>query len=390
LDEMIREYSKRSQTAASLQMLMKTGRGEMLGKSYKEEAYRGKMGQRLATQRILVHVASLLRKELPIRLAHRIQDLDRVPLMSDMPSVKAVKQVYVRSFRELVETPPIHTAGDEEAFAEMLAALYGKHANVLVQMARGAYELREQIRTKKIPGRVSDKIEGDFEFARMRQLHHFLDRFYLSRVGIRVLAGQYLALRQEPMEDYIGMICLKTSPRRVVKQAADDARKMCRRRYGRAPLVEISGSTDLTFPYIPTYLHYISLELLKNALRATCEHHGDGPLPPVQVIIADSVDNEDVVIKIADEGGGIRRSQLPKIWSYLYTTASPKVQQAFIADQDHGDASPIAGLGYGLPISRAYCRYFGGDMDLVSMEGFGTDAFLHLKRLGDSEEPLPV
>lgn len=114
-------------------------------------------------------------------------------------------------------------------------------------------------------------------------------------------------------------------------------------------------------------------------------------LPPVNVIIADGTSNEDVVIKITDEGGGIRRSQINKIWSYLFTTASPSIQKVLIAEgDDHSNNNPIAGLGYGLPISRSYCRYFGGDLDLVSMEGYGTDAFVHLKRIGDSEEPLPV
>lgn len=41
------------------------------------------------------------------------------------------------------------------------------------------------------------------------------------------------------------------------------------------------------------------------------------------VIIADGDDNEDVVVKIADKGGGIPRSRMEKIWSYLYTTADP-------------------------------------------------------------------
>ena len=45
--------------------------------------------------------------------------------------------------------------------------------------------------------------------------------------------------------------------------------------------------------------------------------------PPVQVIIADGENNEDVVIKISDEGGGIPRSHMPRIWSYLFTTATP-------------------------------------------------------------------
>lgn len=54
---------------------------------------------------------------------------------------------------------------------------------------------------------------------------------------------------------------------------------------------------------------------------------------------------------------------------------------------------PIAPLpcsyGYGLPISRLYARYFGGDLAIISMEGYGTDAYLHLNRLGNVQEPLP-
>ena len=45
--------------------------------------------------------------------------------------------------------------------------------------------------------------------------------------------------------------------------------------------------------------------------------------------------------------------------------------------------------GFGLPIARLYARYFGGDLQILSMEGYGTDAYLHLNRLGNSLEPLP-
>jgi hypothetical protein len=121
------------------------------------------------------------------------------------------------------------------------------------------------------------------------------------------------------------------------------------------------------------------LELLKNSMRATVDWHGvDGDFPAIKVIIADGNDNEDVVIKVSDEGGGIPRSNMKKIWSYLFTTADPAIQEGMVAlnqDVDHGIDSPLAGLGYGLPISRSYCRYFGGDLSIMSMEGHGTGVY---------------
>ena len=137
------------------------------------------------------------------------------------------------------------------------------------------------------------------------------------------------------------------------------------------------------------------LELLKNSMRATVEWHGiDADYPPIKVVIADGDENEDVVIKVSDEGGGIPRSNMKKIWSYLFTTADPSIQEGMVGtgenNVDHGIDAPLAGLGYGLPISRSYCRYFGGDLSVMSMEGYGTDAFVYLARLGDSREPLPI
>jgi len=348
-----------------------------------------------------------LRRELPIRLAHRIIDLENVPLLRDMPSVQRVKGIYIDSFIDLVHHPAIRTAYDENNFAKNLHTLYDKHSSVLVDLAKGAYELREATRNgvldpmedliSDIPTMKGGQDGGDDDdeygasFEQFRVIHAFLDRFYMSRIGIRVLAGHYLALRAPARPNHVGMICKVTSPHECVERAAGDATGMCERQYGVARAIRIEGNLDLAFPYIPTYLHYILLELLKNALRATAETHRNSMfLPPVTVVIADGTENEDVVIKIMDEGGGIPRSKLNKVWSYLYTTADPTIQANFVGDRatDHGGNAPIAGLGYGLPIARSYCRYFGGDLDLISMEGYGTDAFIHLRRLGDVQEPL--
>ena len=469
--DLVHRYSERDPTAVSLQMLIQAGKGQhgdLWGRTYHSASNkhvrstssspnlmmitsphrRLGLDSNYSTQRIQMQMADFLRKELPIRLAHRIRDLDEVPNLRHMGSVQAVKNIYIHSLMQMTSTIPatIRTNEEEQQFATLLSTLYHNHAGVLVQMAQGAYQFRTEMRQqqKKRLGKQqhqNDNSVDDCAFAQMNQCHEFLDRFYMSRIGIRFLAAQYLTLRNANMQrqqqalslsspsvslqsssskksstsssNYIGMICQETSPSQCVRQAATDASMMCRRMYGQSPHVEVTGQLDLTFPYIPTYLHYIVLELLKNALRATMETHmnhtNTASLPPVHVTIADGMTNEDVVIKIADCGGGIPRSQMDSIWSYLFTTADPKIQELFVGQglnsnnntttttttlNNNGPAhtyeAPLAGLGYGLPISRSYCRYFGGDLDIISMEGYGTDTFVYLKRLGDSKEPVPI
>lgn len=404
----IERYARMPQTSASLQTLMRTGRGELLRRRPSDDENHNNKDQDHdnMNEPVLRQVAGFLRRELPIRLARRVVDLHNVPYLRDMDSVREVKELYASSFADLVETTDDDVDDDdgdglldEADFARLVEGVYERHAAVLVQMARGAFELRRRLRNEGEGGGGGKR--GRVSFDRLKGPHEFLDRFYVSRIGIRVLIGQYLSLRQPPLPDYVGIICSRTSPYEIVRRATDDASFMCVRRYGDAPEVVISGRLDLSFPYVPTHLHYIMLELLKNSMRATMDWHdardddedgGSGDYPPIKVVIADGAENEDVVIKVADEGGGIPRSHVSRIWSYLFTTADPAVQEGMVSfDEkvDHSIDSPMAGLGYGLPISRSYARYFGGDLSLMSMEGYGTDAFVYLTRLGNTKEPLP-
>lgn len=73
-------------------------------------------------------------------------------------------------------------------------------------------------------------------------------------------------------------------------------------------------------------------------------------------------------MQVADEGGGIPRSGMPRIWTYLYTTSESPLS-VMDADLDGVDGPAVmAGYGVGLPISRLYARYFGGDLNITSME----------------------
>lgn len=79
-----------------------------------------------------------------------------------------------------------------------------------------------------------------------------------------------------------------------------------------------------------------------------------------------------LLMQVSDEGGGIPRSGLPRIFTYLYSTAKNP------PDLDgRNEGVTMAGYGYGLPISRLYAQYFGGDLQIISMEGYGM-VTLHL------------
>lgn len=372
----LRFFGKKPQTSVNLQALMETGQGGRL-----QDVEGGdKQASKDAQMRVLIQIACFLHRELPVRLAHRALELENTEDFKENAQFHSVCTWYKQSFAALRACPAPIDKEKEELFAKCVMDIYERHANTLITMALGAHHLRKQL----------DKSISDF--SETEDIQQRLDDFYMSRIGVRMLIGQYLALRGQRDEAHddgmIGLISEKASPREIALQAIEDSAYMCSRQHGDAPEVTIHGGTSLTFPYVPSHIQYIILELLKNSMRATVDTHGVDDMPPVRIIIADADDNEDVVIKISDEGGGIKRSDMHKIWSYLYTTADPEILETVLAENaasagaaDHSTTSPLAGLGYGIPISRNYARYFGGDLVIMSMEGYGTDSFIYLPKL---------
>ena len=125
----------------------------------------------------------------------------------------------------------------------------------------------------------------------------------------------------------------------------------------KGPPVQLICPKDLAFAYVPGHLSHIVFELLKNSLRAVVERFGpenEDHFPPIKVIVVEG--KEDITIKISDEGGGIPRSAIPLIWTYMYTTMEG---QNIDQDFDASDfKAPMAGFGYGLPLSRLVSPFF--------------------------------
>lgn len=61
-------------------------------------------------------------------------------------------------------------------FCEALIKIRNRHADVVPTMAKGVIELRE-----------SHPVDQTIE----HRIHYFLDRFYMSRIGIRMLINQH-------------------------------------------------------------------------------------------------------------------------------------------------------------------------------------------------------
>lgn len=407
------------------------------------------------SQGTLFKAGQFLAEELPVRLAHRVKELDELPHnLSDMPSIQKVKNWYAQSFQELISLPPlplpshvraalVGSRSDEvhlpesipnPALANMLPpqAANGLHNNgqtvngngnaglnklkLRVPMERRYYasakdidwppEIRDyntrftktlqQIKTRHDPT-VTTVAQGVLEWKRSQgakqigvDMQSWLDRFYLSRIGIRFLIGQHVALNtQQAHEDYVGIIHTEANVHDIVLEAIENARFVCEEHYAmyKGPPVHLICPKNLNFAYVPGHLSHICFELLKNSLRAVVERCGSesDSFPPIKVVVIEG--KEDITIKISDEGGGIPRSAIPLIWTYMYTTMEGQAIDSNFQASDF--KAPMAGFGYGLPLSRLYARYFGGDLKLISMDGFGTDVYIHLNRLSSSREPLP-
>jgi len=364
-NHLLEKYSNRTPTPVSIQQMLSAQRGE--------------------------GTSQWLQTELLIRLSRRYQDMHDLPVsLIATEHMKRVLRLYYNFFEDLSATDP----QNNQEFIALLGRFYVADSGTLPSIAMGMREWQS--------GSKADP-----------ELNARLDDLFTSRLSTRMLIGQHLSLERDGKSRITrGLVVSK-----VAEEAADSARRLCLGKFGVCPEIVIEGSEDFKFTYVDSHLHHMIFELTKNSVRAVVEqHHGErgrerrkrltlssqghlGPdgLPPVRVAISGG--KEDVVIKVSDEGGGIPRSEMSKIWSYEYTTAHESQQnEPLIASEVVSSASQefitfrnnFYGMGYGLPIARVFARYFGGDLKVISTEGWGTDAYVFLNRLESTAiEVLP-
>ncbi|KAI3338773.1 kinase isozyme 4 [Ustulina deusta] len=405
-DDAITDLANKRQHSLSLADLVKHGRPPL-------------------SETALLASANFTLNLLPIRLAHRIQALRNLPfiVVAD-PNVSRIYNNYLQSLSTLLpwKHRTISNLEEEIQFTSVLAELVATHQDTIPILAKGFIQCRRYIAPEEVT--------------------RFLNTHLRTRIGTRLIAEQHIALHYSSVPhfdpgasptpcpehpNYIGVIDTALSPAAIVDACAGFVADICEYKYGVRPKWIIDGEPDTIFTFVPMHLEYIVTELLKNAFRATVESGSrqhvvitiapeppdagppdltiDPPAADKGAFRGDAIKPLDdnapgVTIRIRDRGGGISPDILPNIWNYSFTTFNDDEMDDVMSNNVNGSngrtqadalgiisaassgASSIAGLGYGLPLSRAYAEYFGGGIAVQSLYGWGTDVYLRLKGVG--------
>ncbi|NXE98556.1 PDK2 kinase, partial [Menura novaehollandiae] len=261
---------------------------------------------------------AFLRQELPVRLSNIMKEINLLPdRVLRTPSVQLVQSWYVQSLLDIMEfhdrdpedqttlgqlrhpklppPPELHPGFSQRPqllgnpgldrgrarpgcpqrrpcppgrFTNALVTIRNRHNDVVPTMAQGVIEYKEAY--------------GDDPVSN-QNIQYFLDRFYLSRISIRMLINQHTPTPFSP------------TPASHSEQ-------------------------PVSIVYVPSHLYHMLFELFKNAMRATVESHENSPrLPAIRVMVA--LGQEDLSIRMSDRGMGVPLRKIERLFSYMYSTA---------------------------------------------------------------------
>ena len=275
-----------------------------------------------------------LRKELPVRLANIMKELHLLPnKLLDMPSVELVQSWYERSFEEILNFEKSEPESRQilESFCDTLVKIRNRHSNVVETMAHGIMELKQ-----------SHNLDQQTEHC----IQYFLNRFYMSRISIRMLINQHAALFGSDLASKnsrnVGVIDPNVRINffatlyvlrylmiifTIVQRWSSRLGRIRQCSFLMWPvlfgftrianwiaqlwvsfvstllyklwtfLAQVLDS-PITIVYTPSHLYHILFELFKNAMRAVVELHGENDmLPPIKITIVNG--KEDLTIKVS-------------------------------------------------------------------------------------------
>jgi pyruvate dehydrogenase kinase 2/3/4 len=333
--------------------------------------------------------------ELPIRLAQRVKDLNELPYgLSKNHSINKVREWYLQSFMDIVEYKQPSVIDEIYKFKEVIEKIHDRHASTLTTMSRGIYELKRE-------GLIND--------INSPTIQTFLNRFYTNRTELRILLEQYLSFFVEPINKSchnknmclhytnenkeFGIINLECNLIDIINKSIHDVQYICNKNLLDVDTTNIittninniKDNRIITLPSLEPYLYFIFFEIIKNSVKAVIEKRDMvceriSYKPSVKITI-NTISSTDIIIKIDDNGIGIKNDDIHKIWYYSFST-SP-IDMAKIIEENDFNITPLSGFGYGLPIADIYMNFLNNSMGNIKVNSIykeGTSVIIFLKK----------
>lgn len=347
------------------------------------------------------HVA----EELTIRFAYRLRNMQMLPYrLMGHPSLLHVYEQYLDSFEMLRRIGRITTLEQNAKLVEIGQQLLQKHTRVVTDVIFGMRDILSR----------SHRHEDE------AVLNELTKKMLTSRLSRRVLVKQHTLLTQffeggEQTANFapnrVGEITLDCRIVDMLDIVEERAKKTLSRIFGvpvdEMPRVTVEGTPadlDATFPYIERHFEFALGELLFNSLEACLQRNVKDA-----IVLTVSATHDSVLVRISDRAGGLDELQEEYLWSFADTTGTSAVitrdgltnHQFFsllfpaeeVPGYEHANASsqPDAShFSLGLALSKLYVEYWGGALELQSIDGFGCDALLRVSRRGRNRENLLI
>lgn len=300
-----------------------------------------------------------------------IQKLPYIVVLN--PNIEITNSLYLKTLETLLSIEYPYGLQNRETMIELLTSFLDEHQDTLVTLARGFQEV--------------------MGFFPKESVFEFLNQHLRDRISMKLLATHYLSLleqsKQEEPGEMIGVLHKNLLVSRLIRQVSEYVNDMCFVKYDRTVPISILTGKDVTFSCIPTSLEYVITEVLKNSCRAHIEAstpENDLTEKPIEVTIVRK--DDEMQIRVRDYGGGIAPAVEERMYDYSYSTVTEKVKdtgaEAYMIPGE--DVNNVSGMGFGLPMCKAYIDMFDGGLDVQSLLGWGTDVYIKLK--GPSKEML--
>jgi signal transduction histidine kinase len=272
------------------------------------------------------------------------------------------------------------------------------------------------------------------------KLDELVSSLLRARISRRLIVEEHLSLTKNFMSspnkprdhNFIGDIFLKCSAKEHLEITAKNAATFIDNLYPgiKMPKLVLQGDVNLSFQFLTSHLHYLFGEILRNSYEATVKHFIESnpdPTDEPQPVTVSIIDNKDyVAFRFSDRGGGVKIKPINKIWSFgkdpvlsrislanfhklpnlkssgfnndsLEYEARESLLQTSIGGIDNNSIKEATlinlmqrpadyKLGLGLAMCKVYADYWNGDLVMHSLNGYGTDTFLKLGKLGHSHD----